>query len=75
MYVAGRRRLVDHMGGIDNAVALVKEAAEIPADEQVTFPAYWHCTMCYCIRAHSVMLSRDARGEARIRAALRMSNP
>ena len=28
-------RLVDHMGGIDNAVALVKEAAEIPADEQV----------------------------------------
>lgn len=33
--VAWMCRLVDHMGGIDNAVALVKEAAEIPADEQV----------------------------------------
>jgi hypothetical protein len=29
-------RLVDRMGGIDAAVALVKEAADIPADEQVT---------------------------------------
>jgi hypothetical protein len=29
-------RLVDHVGGIDAAVALVKRAARIPADEQVT---------------------------------------
>lgn len=29
-------RLVDMLGGIDAAVALVKEAAELPADEEVT---------------------------------------
>ena len=31
------------MGGIDNAVALVKQAADIPADEQVTAPGNALC--------------------------------
>ena len=29
-------RLIDHIGGIDTAIALCKQEAEIPAEEQVT---------------------------------------
>ena len=40
-------RLVDHEGGVPNAVALVKQAANIPRTQQVRPPCPFHvCCKC-----------------------------